>query len=113
MFYDIIITDMLIIKDYYIVVSLVLFLMEVLLIKKLKTFDLDHCNEQITDFNHNLIETLHVLDEGHYLAYAFFYFLFLFMALYIDFIFILLISLQGFSVVMEIHLLNQLNKNHK
>jgi len=97
-------------KDYYIVISLVLFLIEILLIKKLKSFDLDEHYENMSDFNHHLIETLNFLDEGHYTAYAFFYFLFLFLALYVNFIFIILISLQGFSVAMEIYLLNDLRR---
>lgn len=97
------------IRNYFIIISLALFLVEFLLIKKIKTFDLENLPDNINDFNRNILQSLSFLDEeGHYIIYAFFYILVLLLALYMYFVLVLLISLQGFSVLLEVYLLKQL-----
>ena len=72
------------IRNYFIIISLALFLAEFLLIKKIKKFDLENLPENLNDFNRNLIQSLSFLDEeGHYFIYGFFYVLFLLVAIYI------------------------------
>ena len=100
------------IRNYFIIISLALFLAEFLLIKKIKKFDLENLPENLNDFNRNLIQSLSFLDEeGHYFIYGFFYVLFLLVAIYIYFVLMLLLSLQGFSVLLELYLIKQL-RNH-